>query len=168
MEWFLYNLVILIQLYKIRYLNLDNALLFPINQVICLKNWKLWRATTTTRKFNIFGLNFAHVSYLTMFTKECSGFFFFCFDLELLIKMQKLSVWKPGLSGVWAQDLGGVGVSRGPLGGRFRWEVMGSMVVGARRGFLFFGLGAWFLGGSGALSGLLYWVLYCLIGIIKS
>ena len=52
MEWFFYNLVILIKLYKIRYLNLDKALLFPRNQAICLKNWKIWRAPTTT-KFNI-------------------------------------------------------------------------------------------------------------------
>ena len=33
-----HNLVILIKLYKIRYLNLDKALLFPRNQAICLKN----------------------------------------------------------------------------------------------------------------------------------
>ena len=86
MEWFFYNLVILIKLYKTRYLNLDKALLFPRNQAIYLKNRKLWRASTTT-KFNIFCWNFAHVSYLTMFSKECWGFFSFCLDLELLIKM---------------------------------------------------------------------------------
>ena len=38
MESFFYNLVMLIKLYKIRYLDLDKALLFPRNQVICLKN----------------------------------------------------------------------------------------------------------------------------------
>ena len=47
---------------------------------------EIWRAPTTT-KFNIFCWNFAHVSYLTMFTKVCSGFFKFCLDLELLMKM---------------------------------------------------------------------------------
>ena len=36
MEWFFYNLVILIKLYKIWYLNLGKALLFPRNQAICL------------------------------------------------------------------------------------------------------------------------------------
>ena len=66
MEWFFYKLVILIKLCKIRYLNLDKALLFPRNQAICLKNWKLWRASTTT-KFHIFCWSFAHVSYLTGF-----------------------------------------------------------------------------------------------------
>ena len=70
------NLVAIIKLYKIRYLNLDKALLFPRNQAICLKNWKLWRAPTAT-KFNIFCWNFAHVSYLTMSTKGGSGFFYF-------------------------------------------------------------------------------------------
>ena len=53
MEWLFYNLVILIKLYKIRYLNFDKALLFPRNQAIWQKNWKLWRAPTTT-KFNVF------------------------------------------------------------------------------------------------------------------
>ena len=33
-----------------------------------------WRAPTTI-EFNIFCENFAHVSYLPMSTKECSGFF---------------------------------------------------------------------------------------------
>ena len=68
-ESFFYNLEILIQLWKIRYLNLDKGLLFPRNRVICLKNWKLWRAPITT-KFNFFCWNFAHVSYL-MSTKGC-------------------------------------------------------------------------------------------------
>ena len=73
-ESFFYNLLILIKLYKIRYLNLNKALLFKRNQAIFLKNWKLWGAPTTT-KFNIFCWNCAHVSYLTMSTKACLGFF---------------------------------------------------------------------------------------------
>ena len=81
-EWFFYNLVLLIKLCKIWYLDLDKALLFPKNHVICLKIWKLWQAPTTTQ-FNIFCWNFAHVSYLTMSTKGFSGF---CLDLELLRK----------------------------------------------------------------------------------
>ena len=43
MELFFYSLVILIKLYKIWYLDLDKALLFPKTQGIWLKNWKLWR-----------------------------------------------------------------------------------------------------------------------------
>ena len=49
-----YNLIILIKQCKIQWLNLDKALLFPRNQAICMKNWKLWRAPTTI-EFNIFG-----------------------------------------------------------------------------------------------------------------
>ena len=64
-DWFFCNLVILIKLCKIRYLNLDKTPLFPRIQVICLKNWKLWQAATTI-KFNIFCLNFEHVSYSTI------------------------------------------------------------------------------------------------------
>ena len=65
-------------LYKICYVSLDKALLFPKNQAMCLKNWKLWRAPTTT-EFYIFYWNFAHVSYLTVSTNACSGFFFILF-----------------------------------------------------------------------------------------
>ena len=68
MEWFFYNLVILIKLYKIRYLNLDEVLLFPGNQAICLKN-------PTTTKFNIFCWNFAQVSYLKMSANSVRDFF---------------------------------------------------------------------------------------------
>ena len=58
--WFFYNLIILIKLYKIRYVNLNKALLFPRNQVICLKNLKLWRTQNEcveTRSFWFFGNN---------------------------------------------------------------------------------------------------------------
>ena len=75
MKWFFYNLIILVKLYKIWYLILDKALLFPRNQAIFLKNWQLWRAPIIT-KFNIFCWNFAHASYLKMSTKGCSGLFF--------------------------------------------------------------------------------------------
>ena len=64
----------LIKWCKIQHLNLDKALVFPRNQVICLKNWDLWRAPTTA-EFNTFGWNFAHVSVLRISTKECVGFF---------------------------------------------------------------------------------------------
>ena len=56
-DWPFYNLVTLIKWCKIRYLNLDKALFFPRNQVICLKNWKLWQAPTNM-KINIFFLKF--------------------------------------------------------------------------------------------------------------
>ena len=85
--WFFYNLVILIKLCKIRYLNLEKAL-FPRNQVICLKNWKFWRGPTTIT-FNIFCWNFAHVSYLTMSTKGCLGFFFILFRSWVINKNVK-------------------------------------------------------------------------------
>ena len=84
-ELFFYNLIILIKLYKIWYLNLDKVLLFPRNQVVFLKNWKLWRAPTII-KFNIFCWNFAHASYLTMSTKGCSEFFFILFKSWVIMK----------------------------------------------------------------------------------
>ena len=58
---FFKNLIILIKLCKIRYLNLDKTLLFPRNQVICLRNWKLWRAPSSI-KFNIFFAEILHTS----------------------------------------------------------------------------------------------------------
>ena len=71
-----YILIVLIKLCKIQYLNLDQALLFSRNQVVCLKNWKLWRAPTTT-DFNNFFWNFAHICCLIMSTKRSSRFFYF-------------------------------------------------------------------------------------------
>ena len=72
-------------------LTLDKVILFPINQVICLKNGKLWQAPTTI-EFNIFCWNFAHVSVLPMSTNGCFGFFLFCLDLELLINLVFVNV----------------------------------------------------------------------------
>ena len=63
----------LIKWWKIQYLNLDKVLVFPRKQVICLKNWKLWRAPNTV-EFNIFCWNFAHDFVLPMSTKGCEGF----------------------------------------------------------------------------------------------
>ena len=92
-EWLFYDLVILIKLYKIWYLNLDKVLLFLGNQVISLKNQKLWWAPTTI-KFNIFCWNFAHVSYLTVSTKGCSGFFYILFRPWVINKNVKKRVCK--------------------------------------------------------------------------
>ena len=97
MEWFFYNLVILIKLCKIWYLNLEKVLLFPRNQTISLKNWKLWRAPTTT-KFNIFCWNFAHGSYLIMSTKGCSGF---CLFRSWVIKKYVKNEYVETRSFVW-------------------------------------------------------------------
>ena len=53
---------------------LDKALLFSRNQIFCLKVWKL-RQAPTPLDLNIFCWDLAHVSYLPMSTKGCSGFF---------------------------------------------------------------------------------------------
>ena len=87
-----YNLIMLNKWRKIQYLNLDKALAFARNQVVCLKNWKLWRASTAV-KFNILCWNFAHVPVLRMSKKGCVELFFlFCVELELLIKLVSVSV----------------------------------------------------------------------------
>ena len=88
MDWFFLNLVILIKQCKIPYKNVGKALLFLRNQVFYLKNWKLWQAPTTI-DFNNLLWNCAHVSYLPMSTKGCSGFFLFCLELELFAKIKK-------------------------------------------------------------------------------
>ena len=66
--------------------SLGKALLFWRNQVFCLRNWKLWRAPSTT-EFNFFCWNFAHFFFLPMCAY--SGFFLFCLDLELFAKNRK-------------------------------------------------------------------------------
>ena len=74
----------------------DEALLFPRNQVICLQNWKLWRAPTVT-EFNIFCWNFANVSSL-MSTKVCWGFFLILFRTWIINKNVKHDCAKTGVS----------------------------------------------------------------------
>ena len=86
MDWFYYNLIILIKPCKIPHKILDKILLFSRNQVFCLKIWKLWRAPTTL-KFNIFCWNFADIFSLPMSRKECVGFSLFLLDLELFAKI---------------------------------------------------------------------------------
>ena len=88
MEWFLYNLVILIKLYKIRYLSLDKVLLFPRNQAICVKNWKLWRVPAAT-KFNIFCWNFCTPFLLNSVFKRVVGIFLIFFRSWVINKSVK-------------------------------------------------------------------------------
>ena len=49
----------------------------------------IWKQALTTLVFNVFCWNFAHVSYLPISTKGCSGFFLFCLDLESFAKVKK-------------------------------------------------------------------------------
>ena len=81
MDWFYYNLIILINYWKMPYKNLDKALLFLRNQVFCLKIWKLWRAPTILQ-FNIF-------FYLPMSTKGCAWFLFIPFRSWVICKNSK-------------------------------------------------------------------------------
>ena len=76
MDWSFYNLVILIKWYKIPYKNLEKL------------RRKLWRVPTTAG-FHNFCWNFVHFSYLSMSTKCCSGFYFFCLILRYLPKSRK-------------------------------------------------------------------------------
>ena len=72
------NLIMLIQWCKTQYLNLCKLLLFPRNQVICLKNLKLCRAPTTI-EFNIFCSNFYTRFRFTNVYKTVCGIFFILF-----------------------------------------------------------------------------------------
>ena len=86
MDWFYYNLIILITECKIPHKNLDKAL-FSRNQVFCLKSWKIWRAQTIL-KFNNFCRNFSRVFYLPMSTEGHVGFLLYL-DLELFANIKK-------------------------------------------------------------------------------
>ena len=88
LDWFYYNLIILIKQCKMPYKSLGKALSFLRNQVFCLKIWKLLQAPTILQ-FNIFCWNVAHVFYLPLSKKVCVGLFKFYFDLELFAKIKK-------------------------------------------------------------------------------
>ena len=70
-------------------LNLDKSLLFPRG---CFPEKLKTLTSSSNIGFDIFCLNFAHVSVLPMSTKGCSEFFLFCLDLELLINLVSVSV----------------------------------------------------------------------------
>ena len=83
-NWFFYNLIILIKLYKIWYLNLDKVLFFQRNQVICLKNWNFDELQLPQSL--IFLLKLCTRFLLKNLYKRVFGIFFI-FDLQLLMKM---------------------------------------------------------------------------------
>ena len=94
----LYGLMFLIiKWWKIPNKNLDKVLLFLRNLISCLK--KLWRAPTNI-EFNNFCWNFAHVSYLPIFTKRCLRFVLFCLGLFYCQSKDLVSTnpQKPGLA----------------------------------------------------------------------
>ena len=93
-----------------RYLNLDKAVLYPRNKVICMKNWKLWQGLSTLEVFflnlctrsllnnkvicmknwklwqalstlEVFFLNLCTRSLLNNIYKSMFGIFLFCLDL---------------------------------------------------------------------------------------
>ena len=77
-DWFFYNLIILVKLCKMRYLNLVTVLLFSRNQVICQKNRKLWRDPNTI-EFNILFLTFSTQFLLNNGYKNVLEIFFILF-----------------------------------------------------------------------------------------
>ena len=88
MDWFCYNLIVLIKYCKIANKNLDKALLLSRNQALCLKIWKLWRAPTTLQ-FNIFLLKLRTRFLLTNVYKRVCGIFFILFRSWVINKSVK-------------------------------------------------------------------------------
>ena len=79
----MHNLVILIKICKILYLNWGKRLLFSDFLSEKIENFDELQLP----EFIVICWNFAHVFYLTMSKKACSGIFKICLDLLLLIKM---------------------------------------------------------------------------------
>ena len=87
-DWFYYDLIILIKKCENPYRNLVKVLLFSRDQVFCLKNWKLW-GTPTTIKFNVFLLKLCTRFLLINIYKRVFGIFFILFCLNLDIEICK-------------------------------------------------------------------------------
>ena len=147
--------------------------IFLRNQVLCLKNWKLWRAPTTI-DFNNFCWTFAHVPYLPISIEECLGFFKFCLELELFAKIKKYLVSthskKPVL--LITLDLKNsthpfVDIRKKEMCAKFQQKILNSTVVGACQIFQFFRQITWFLRNTRALSKFKHWILHHIISIIK-
>ena len=87
LDWFFYNLIILIKKYKIPYKNLDKPLLFSTNQLFYLKILKLWRASTNA-DFDNFCWNCVPNFLLTKVYQKSSVFFLLCLELEVFAKIK--------------------------------------------------------------------------------
>ena len=167
----------LIKWCKIQYLNLGKALWFPRNQVICLKNWKLWWAPTTVQ-FNIFCWNFTYVSVLPVYAKACVGFF--------IILFRSWVIYKPGLcecvetrsflilvnNSSSKQNKKNsthsfVDSGKKVTCAKFQQKSLKSLVIEARQSFQFFRHNTWFLKNNRALSKFLYRILHYFISITK-
>ena len=134
-DWLFYNLIILFKLMPefIQSSIISKKPGYLSENLKTLPNWKL-----------------AHVSYLTMSTKRCSGFILFCLDLRLLIKNVKKRVCRnqvflflqitQDLSKIikksWTDFCRHCEVSA---------KILNSMVVGACHSFQFFRQKTWFL-----------------------
>ena len=159
MEWFFYNLIILIKLFKIRYLNLDKTLLFPRKQAICLKNLKLCRAPTAT-KINIFLLRFCTRFLLNNVFKRVSLF------INKNIKNECLET-RSFLFLQITQDLNKIKKIPNTL---LQTLVSRKRVknIEACQTFQFFRQKTWFLKSNRACFKFLYEISHYLISIIKS
>ena len=113
-------------------------------QVICLKNWKLWRASTTI-KFNTFCWNFAQVSYWTMSTNN-------------LRPEQNIINLEHSLVDIGKQE----------TCAKFQLKILNSIVVAACQNFQFFRQKNWFLENNKTMYNFSYGILHYLISIIKS
>ena len=139
-----------------------------------LKNWTISNYTTV----QYFCGNFAHVSYLPMSIKGCSGSFLFCLYLELfantkkdlvstnlfftfLLIIQDLNKIKKKLEHTFVTI-----VKQEPCA-KCQLKILNFVVVGARQSFHFFRQIAWFLRNNRALPKFRYRILYNLISIAK-
>ena len=160
------------------YKNFHKALLFSRNQVFCLKNWKLWQSPTII-EFNIFCLNFAHVSFLPMSGKGCLGRFKFCLDLQLFAKITKYLVSTHSFFTflrLHFLDFNKIkkitkrlflDIVKWETRAKFEQNILNFMIIGACQSFKFFRQKAWFLGNKRALSKFRYQILHNLISITK-
>ena len=137
------------------------TLLFSRNQVLCLKNWKLWRAPYKTLIF--FFLKFCTHFLLAKVYKRMFGIFFIFLRLELFAKTKK------DLDSRSKQNEKNpkhffVDIGKTETCAKFQQKISNTMVIGTRQ---FFKEITWFLGNRRALSKLKYWILHHLITIIK-
>ena len=97
------------------------------------------------------------VSYLP---KGLPKFCIFCLDLKLLINLVSVSMWKPGLFLILANNsrskekkkLPKVSISKYETSAKFEQKLLNTMVVGDRQSVEFFRQNTWFLINNRALS----------------
>ena len=129
------------------------------------------KALMSSNYHRVFCWNFAHVFYLIMSTKECSGFFFILLRSWVISNSVKIEFVETRSFLIFANNSRSKQNKKNPAHAfvdtgkyetcvKFEQKILNCRVVGARQSLQFFRENTWFLKSNRALSKCLYRILH--------